>query len=91
MVRMGMNLRTTMPRRALSAVGLLLVILGGSVAHAQSVMRSPSLHIDSRVPTINPMVTPRVNPTMTGRGEVGVNTIARMPPIRDGGGARMDG
>ena len=94
MVRMGVNLRTMMPRGALPAAGLLLVILGGSAAHAQSVMRSPSLHMDSRVPTINPAVTPRVNPNMTGRGEVGVTTIGRMPPVRDSGGAssimRMD-
>src|SRR5882724_23027 len=69
---------------ALSAAALPLVILGGSVAHAQSIMRTPSLHIDSRVPTLNPTAAPRINPTVgtrvgpviTGSNSV---TIARMP------------
>jgi hypothetical protein len=80
---------------ALSAVALPLAVFGGSVAHAQSIMRTPSLHIDSRVTTINPTVAPRVNPTVgtrinptiTSRTSVGVTTIARMPPIRSGGGS----
>jgi hypothetical protein len=50
--------------------------------HAQSIMRTPSLHIDSRVPSINPTVAPRINPDMAGRTGVGVNSvgIARTPP-----------
>jgi subtilisin family serine protease len=72
---------------ALSAVALPMAVLGGTVAHAQSIMRTPSLHIDSRVTTINPTVAPRVNPAVgtrinpgiTGRTDVGVTTIARTP------------
>ena len=87
--------RTLQAAMALSAVALPLAILGGSVAHAQSIMRTPSLHIDSRVTTINPTVAPRVNPTVgtrinptiTSRTSVGVTTIARMPPIRTDGGS----
>jgi subtilisin family serine protease len=45
-------------------------------AHAQSVMRSPNLNIQSRMPAINPTVTTRINPTIAG-GPVG---IARTPP-----------
>ena len=43
-------------------------------------MRTPSLHINSRVPTINPTVAPRINPSIAGRSSVTVNTIARTPP-----------
>ena len=31
-------------------------------------MRTPNLNIDSRVPTINPTVAPRINPNIAGRG-----------------------
>jgi len=80
---------------ALSAVALPLAVFGGSAAQAQSIMRTPSLHIDSRITTINPTVAPRVNPTIgtrinptiTGRANVGVTTVARMPPIRSDGGS----
>jgi subtilisin family serine protease len=51
-----------------------------SPVHAQSIMRTPSLHIDSRVPTSNPTVAPRINPSIAGRSGVTVSTIARTPP-----------
>ena len=54
-----------------------------SPVQAQSIMRTPSLHIDSRVPTINPTVAPRINPSIAGRSSVTVNTIARTPPTTD--------
>lgn len=89
MAHSSVNWRMKARRAALSALALPLAILGGSVAHAQSIMRTPSLHIDSRVPTLNPTVAPRinpavgtrVNPVITGHNSV---TIARMP---SGGGA----
>src|SRR5438445_13823462 len=82
--------KTRQAASALSALALPLAILGGSVAHAQSIMRTPSLHIDSRVPTLNPTVAPRinpavgtrVNPVITGHNSV---TIARMPSGGGGG------
>src|SRR5436190_411844 len=100
MVHFSVNWPTTTRQvaTALSALALPLAVFGGSVAHAQSIMRTPSLHIDSRVTTINPTVAPRVNPTVgtrinptiTSRTSVGVTTIARMPPIRsDGGGTSV--
>jgi subtilisin family serine protease len=77
--------------RALSAVALPLLVVGGPVAHAQNIMRTPSLHIDSRLPTLNPTVAPRVNPTVGARvnsvtthTNVGVTTVARMPGPRIG-------
>jgi hypothetical protein len=35
-------------------------------------MRSPSINIESRIPTINPTVAPRVNPNIAGRAVTGV-------------------
>ena len=76
------RMRTRHTVLVLSAAALPLLALGSSVVHAQSIMRTPSLHIDSRVPTINPTVAPRITPNMAGRDSVQVNTIAvgRTPP-----------
>lgn len=89
MVDDGVNWRR-MTRRAallLATAVLSFALSGNSPVHAQSIMRTPSLHIDSRIPTINPTVAPRINPTIAGRGSVGVNSvgvnsvaIARTPP-----------
>jgi len=89
MVHFSVNWQAKTQRAALSALALPLAILGGSAVHAQSIMRTPTLHIDSRVTTINPTVAPRVNPTVgtrvnpsiAGRPSVGVTTIARTPPV----------
>jgi subtilisin family serine protease len=43
-------------------------------AHAQNVMRSPNLNIQSRMPAINPTVAPRINPVVgIGRTPPAVN------------------
>jgi subtilisin family serine protease len=57
-----------MRRAALAfiATALPLSYLDGSAVRAQSIMRSPSIHIDSRIPTINPAMTPRINPNIAG-------------------------
>ena len=65
-VRANWQTKTLQVAMALSAVALPLAVLGSSMAHAQSILRTPSLHIDSRVTTINPTVTPRV--TKSGEG-----------------------
>src|ERR1700683_2714274 len=52
--------------------------LDGSTVHAQSIMRSPSINISSRIPSINPTVTTRVNPNIAGRV---VTTGGRTPRI----------
>ncbi len=54
----------------LIAVLLPLACLEGPAVHAQGFMRSPSLHIESRVSTFNPTVAPRINPTIAGRSSV---------------------
>jgi hypothetical protein len=79
----GLNWRIV-PRRAaliLSAAVLSFATLA-TEAPAQSIMRTPNLHIDSRVPSINPTVAPRISPTFAGREAAGVGnvTIARTPP-----------
>ena len=55
---------------ALTAAALWFACPGSPAVHAQSVMRSPNLNIQSRMPTINPTVAPRINP---------VTSIARTP------------
>ena len=84
MVQFGANwrIRTQHAALILSAAVLPFAAFGVSTVDAQSIMRTPSLHIDSRVPTINPTVAPRINPTIAGRNSLGVNTvntIARTP------------
>lgn len=44
------------------------------LAYAQGMMRAPNLHIDARVPQINPAVAPRINPN------VAVDAVGRRPP-----------
>ncbi|MBX9647107.1 MAG: S8 family serine peptidase [Xanthobacteraceae bacterium] len=83
MVHDGLNWRIVTRRAALilSAAVLPFATLAPE-AHAQSIMRTPSLRIDSRVPSINPTVAPRISPTIAGRdgGGIGTVTIARTPP-----------
>jgi len=91
MIDNGVNWRGVnwprMTRRAalVIAAAVPLALSGGPAVHAQNMMRTPSLHIDSRLPTINPTVAPRVNPNL-GPNSVGVNsvTIARTPPPPNG-------
>src|SRR3984957_2040253 len=52
--------------------------LDGPAVPAPSIMRSPSINISSRIPSINPTVTTRVNPNIAGRI---VTTGGRTPRI----------
>ena len=61
------------------AAALPLFCFTGSAAQAQSIMRSPNLNIESRVPGIS--VAPRINGDVAGRA---INGIGRMPVIRSG-------
>ncbi|SDS59948.1 S8 family serine peptidase [Bradyrhizobium canariense] len=62
---------------------VLLACLGGSMVHAQSIMRSPNLNIGPRLPRINSNIAPRVNPNIAGRV---VTNVGRGTP---GAGARI--
>ena len=77
-----------------SSVGAALLIaacLGVEVAQAQAIMRTPTISVPSRTPTIAPTITPRVAPTISarpvsvGRGPRTMATIphtttSRIPP-----------
>src|SRR5947209_6582383 len=87
MVDDGVNWRRMTRPAALLLAAAVMPLAFAPAADAQSIMRTPSLNIPSRTPTINPNIAPRVNPNIAGRGgPVGVNSvaIARTPP--PGGG-----
>jgi subtilisin family serine protease len=65
------NWRMTARRAALAltAAALPLAWLDAPAIHAQNIMRSPSISIQSRVPSINPNVGPRFNPNIAGAVE----------------------
>jgi Subtilase family len=58
---------------ALTSAALSFAYLGGSAVQAQSIMRSPSISVSSRIPSI----TPRINPNIAGTA---VTRIGRMTP-----------
>ncbi|WP_028348947.1 S8 family serine peptidase [Bradyrhizobium murdochi] len=76
--------RTQRAAWAVSAALLPLIAFGPSAVHAQSIMRTPSLNVGSRVPTISPTVTPRISPTVAARPAMRADTVARTPPSRIG-------
>ena len=64
------RMKTRRTALGFAVVALPFAYFDGSAAHAQSIMHSPSINIPSRIPTINPTVTPRIpiiNPTVTPR------------------------
>jgi subtilisin family serine protease len=72
---------------ALITAALPFAYLDGSALHAQSLMRSPNLNIQSRVPSINPTMGPRMDPNIGGRVIIGIGrTIPNLrtyPPCGD--------
>jgi hypothetical protein len=73
------NWRVKTQRAALALTVAALTFAYGSTVQAQSAMRSPNLNIQSRIPTINPTVVPRIDPNIAGRA---VTAIARTPNLR---------
>ena len=61
---------------ALTASALSFAYLDIPAVHAQNLMRSPNLNIQSRMPAINPTVAPRITPNVAG----GANAFGRTPP-----------
>lgn len=80
MVHDPLTWRMQARRAALVSISAALpfAYLAGSAVHAQNIMRSPSINISSRIPSINPTVTTRVNPNIAGRV---VTTGGRAPRI----------
>src|SRR5580693_7799421 len=77
---------------ALIAAVLPSAYFGGPAVHAQSIMRSPSVNIQSRVPSISTpsintpsmtptVVTPRIDPNIAGRA-VDIGSGRTIPSIR---------
>jgi hypothetical protein len=65
----------------LTTAAALFASLDVSLVYAQSIMRTPNLNIGSRVPSINPTVTPRIDPDIAGRANnIGVAGIDRTTP-----------
>ena len=69
--RSNWRMKTRRAALALIAVALPFSYLDGSAVRAQNIMRSPNIHIDSRIPTINPVITPRINPNIAGTAVTG--------------------
>src|ERR1700730_13342139 len=96
--RSNWRMKTRCAALALIATALPLGYLDGSAVRAQSIMRSPNIHIDSRIPTINPAITPRINPNIAGTVVTRVDRISpnlrtRRPcsyAYRDSGGECRD-
>jgi hypothetical protein len=76
--RVNWRMKTRRAALALTVAVLPFAYQGGSAVQAQSIMRSPNLNIQSRIPTINPTV-PRIDPNIAGRAVTG---IARTPNLR---------
>src|SRR5258708_31378300 len=56
---------------ALALITAALPFAYGPAVQAQSIMRSPNLSVGARIPTINPTVTPRIDPNIAARAFTG--------------------
>jgi hypothetical protein len=70
MVHDHANWRMKAWRAALALAVLPFAYLDVAAVHAQSIMRSPSLNIESRVPSIS--VAPRIDPNIAARAVIGI-------------------
>src|ERR1700722_9049850 len=68
MIRVDTIWRLKILPATVSLLAALPLFAGGSPASAQSIMRTPSLNISSRVPTM-----PRIDPNLAGRAVTGLN------------------
>jgi hypothetical protein len=65
-----------------SCVGVALLVascLGVEVAQAQAFVRTPTISVPSRTPTISPNITPRVSPNIAVSVDRGPRTMAAIP------------
>src|SRR5712664_133739 len=70
--RPNRRIKTRRVALALAVAALPFAYFDGSAVHAQSIMRSPNLNIESRIPSINPTVAPRIDPNIAGRAVTGI-------------------
>lgn len=76
------KLRAGASASSVGAVLLIAACLGVEVAQAQAIMRTPTISLPSRTPTISPNIASRVGPTVSARvGSVdrGPRTMATIP------------
>ena len=73
---------------ALLSAALPFACLAGPAAHAQGFMRSPSINIESRMPSINPTVAPRIDTNIAGRA---VTNVGRTGPRNNAAALRATG
>jgi len=79
--RANWRMKTRRAAVVLTTAAALFASLDVSLVYAQSIMRTPNLNIGSRVPSINPTVTPRIDPNIAGRANnIGVAGIDRTAP-----------
>jgi hypothetical protein len=77
--RVNRRMKSRHVAMALVIAALPFAYLDTPAARAQSIMRTPNLNIDTRIPTINPNVAPRIDPNIAGRANV-VTSVDRVPP-----------
>src|SRR3954453_24242518 len=63
---------------ALVIAALAFAYLDTPAAFAQNFMHMPNVNIDTRIPTINPNIAPRIDPNIAGRANV-VTGVDRTP------------
>src|ERR1700694_857637 len=66
------RMKTRRTALGFAVVALPFAYFDGSAAHAQSIMHLPSINIPSRIPIINPTVTPRIDPNIAGTAVTGI-------------------
>ncbi|HXH44894.1 MAG TPA: S8 family serine peptidase [Bradyrhizobium sp.] len=76
------RLRAAVHASSAGAVLLIVACLGAGHAHAQAVMRTPTISVPSRTPTITPNIAPQVSPNVAARAvsvDRGPRTMATIP------------
>jgi subtilisin family serine protease len=66
MIHDSRNWRMKARLAVLAVAALTLAGLDSAAVHAQSIMRSPSIHIDTRIPSVSPAIAPRFDPNIGG-------------------------
>jgi subtilisin family serine protease len=73
-------------RAALLLIGAMLPLaaLDTPAVHAQSIMRTPSISVGTRIPTITPTIAPRINPNIAGAAVTGIDRTSPNLRTRQG-------
>src|SRR5712671_10038 len=89
--RVDWRMKTRRAALALMTAALPFGWFDSSAVQAQSIMRSPDLNIQSRIPSINSAVMPRVDPNIAGRTTPNLRTYPACGyAYRDGNGECSD-